>query len=255
MVIEWSPVTPGRTEIGSDNRSILFGGIGPKHMVDIKYRFSITKHPIGIQEAEELIESKEAGLASESEWKLAFDQGVIRGNDQLEKLSDRFKGNYWGKALDGRPQLMDDWTFRIAKQWSSEKPKTRLVARGIEEPNFVRLVKVEEISEYDPFPQTLPTNRATTRLLKEEVAIAVFVGIIPSFVWAYFNASQEYIETGWPGLVFGGIILGLVTGIFWRPKTTSYRLGRNCGKVKPNASKETYFSVLKAPEFPGERRN
>jgi hypothetical protein len=30
------------------------------------------------------------------------------------------------------------------------------------------------------------------------------------------------------------VVLGLVTAIFWRPKTTSYRIGRNCGKVKPN---------------------
>jgi len=32
----------------------------------------------------------------------------------------------------------------------------------------------------------------------------------------------------------GGVVLGLATAIFWRPKTTSYRIGRNCGKVKPN---------------------
>ena len=98
-------------------------------------------------------------------------------------------------------------------------------------------MKIEDIIQYPPNPQRLPSNRDTGRLLKEEILISLFVGIIPSFVWAYFNASEGYIQTGWPGLVFGGLILGLFTMIFWRPKTTSYRLGRNCGTVKPNRGK------------------
>jgi hypothetical protein len=83
MSIEWVSVAPGRTEIGSDNRSILFGGIGPKHMVEISYRYSISKHPILIEEADKIIQSKEADLASESEWKLALDQGAITGDQEL----------------------------------------------------------------------------------------------------------------------------------------------------------------------------
>lgn len=237
MSIEWVPIAPGRTEIGSDNRSILFGGIGPKHMVEICYRYSIAKHPIPIEDADNIIQSKEADLASESEWKLALDQEAITGNQELEKLSDCCKGHYWSKALDGRPHLIDDWTFHIAKQWSSGKPTTRLLAKDSIEPKFARLVKREEESEFGENPQRLPANRDTVSLLKEELVIAIIVGIIPSFVWAYFNASEGYIQTGWPGLVFGGIILGLFSMIFWRPKTTSYRLGRNCGKVKPNLGK------------------
>ena len=237
MSIEWAPVAPGRTEIGSDNRSILFGGIGPKHMVEIRYGYSIAKHPVPILEAEKLLESKEVGLASESEWKLALDQGLIFGDQELEKLSDCCKGHYWGKALDGRSHSEDDWTFLIAKQWSSGKPTTRLLTKGSEPTKFVRLVKVEDITEYTTNPQRLPPNRDTSSILKEEILIALFVGIIPSFVWAYFNASDGYIKTGWPGLVFGGLILGLFSMIFWRPKTTSYRLGRNCGIVKPNRGK------------------
>ena len=62
MSVEWVPVVPGRAEIGSDNRSILFGGIGPKHMVEIGYRYSIAKYPVAIAEAEKLLESKEEKL-------------------------------------------------------------------------------------------------------------------------------------------------------------------------------------------------
>ena len=234
MSIEWVPVTPGRVEIGSDNRSILFGGVGPKHMVQIKYRYSITKHPVLIELAEKLIQSKEADLASESEWQLALDQGAITGDGELEKLSDCCKGDYWGKALDGRPHFIDDWTFHIAKKWSSGKCKMSLLAKGSTEAKFARLVKREDNFDLDLSPERLPTNRDITSLLKEEILIAITVGIIPSFVWAYFNASEGYIQTGWPGLVLGGIILGLSSMLFWRPKTVSFRLGRNCGKVKQN---------------------
>ena len=34
-VAEWVRVEPGRAELGSQNRSILFGGIGPRKMVEI----------------------------------------------------------------------------------------------------------------------------------------------------------------------------------------------------------------------------
>ena len=233
-MIEWVRVKPGRAEIGSQNRSILFGGIGPKHMVDLKYAYEISKNPVPAAEAEALIEAKEAGFSSESEWAVAFAQGAIKGTGELEKLSDRCKGTYWGKSLDGRPHWMDDWQFRICKQWKDGTPSTRLVAREARQPEFARLVRVEMMREFESDPPTLPANRDMSRLLREESSIILGLGIVPSFVWAYFNASPGYIESGWPGLVLGGIILGLITSIFWRPKTTSYRIGRNCGKVKPN---------------------
>ncbi len=233
-MIEWVRVEAGRAEIGSQNRSILFGGIGPKHMVDLKYAYEISKNPVPAGEAEALIEAKEAGLSSESEWAVALAQGAITGSGELEKLSDRCKGTYWGKSLDGRPHWMGDWQFRICKQWKDSTPSTRLVAREARQPEFARLVRVEMVREYDPDAPTLPANRDTGRLLREESSIILGFGIAPSFVWAYFNASSGYIESGWPGLVLGGIIFGLITSIFWRPKTTSYRIGRNCGKLKPN---------------------
>ena len=77
MTIEWVPVTPGRAIVGSDNRSILFGGVGPKHMIEINYSFSISKNPVPIADAEKLIEDKEAQFCSESEWELAYQKGLI----------------------------------------------------------------------------------------------------------------------------------------------------------------------------------
>ena len=40
--IEWVAVSPGKGFIGSDNRSILFGGVGPRHEVKIDYDYEIS---------------------------------------------------------------------------------------------------------------------------------------------------------------------------------------------------------------------
>ena len=68
----------------------------------------------------------------------------------------------------------------------------------------------------------LPKNPPRRRIIFEEVSIIILLGIIPSFVWAHFNASPGYIETGWPGLILGGVILGLLSGLFWRPKQQTW---------------------------------
>ncbi|MDP6318618.1 MAG: hypothetical protein QF500_04445 [Candidatus Thalassarchaeaceae archaeon] len=232
MEIEWVQVTKGRTELGSQNRSILFGGIGPRHMVAIDYNFQISRNPISKEDAESLLISEEIELASESEWHLAFDNGLIEGSDEIELLADRSRGDYWGKYVDGRSMLADDWVMMISKKWNSGSAITHLIPSGAIEPDFVRLVRRESQSFSES--QRLPLIRDTTKIIREEVVIAIVLGIIPSFLWAHFNATPGYIETGWPGLVLGGAVLGLLTGLFWRPKTTSYRIGRNCGKVKAN---------------------
>ena len=41
-MIEWVRIEPGRANVGSDNRAILTGDIGPKHMIEIKYDFEIS---------------------------------------------------------------------------------------------------------------------------------------------------------------------------------------------------------------------
>ena len=58
MEIEWVQVTKGRTELGSQNRSILFGGIGPRHMVAIDYNFQISRNPVSKKDAEYLLDRK-----------------------------------------------------------------------------------------------------------------------------------------------------------------------------------------------------
>ena len=77
MNIEWVSVSPGKVFIGSDNRSILFGGVGPRHEVKIDYDYEISYLPIDIEIAQEIIQSEDCFIASESEWTLAMENKLI----------------------------------------------------------------------------------------------------------------------------------------------------------------------------------
>ena len=69
--IEWADVKPGMVVMGSANRSILFGGIGPRHEVSIGYRFKISRIPVPSSAALKIMQTSEADIASVSEWELA----------------------------------------------------------------------------------------------------------------------------------------------------------------------------------------
>ena len=230
--IQWIKVNPGKVFIGSDNRSILFGGIGPRHQVKIDYEFEISFLPIIREDVSEFLSSNEYCIASESEWELSFQNNLISGNDEIEELSDRIRGSYWLKFCDGRPFLEDGWLMKSSRTWDSGIPSPSQTKKG-QISEYVRLVKRPENHIFSIDSPRLPDSSDKSRLLFEESSIALIFGIIPSFLWAYFNASDGYILEGWLNLVFGGIFIGVFTVIFWRPKTTSWRVGNNCGKMKP----------------------
>ena len=94
--VEWADVEPGSVLMGSDNRSVLFGGIGPKHEVVIKYPFRISTRPVPLEEADRMIESSDVEIASESEWELAHSRGLLlAGEGATEILADTAQ-DYWG---------------------------------------------------------------------------------------------------------------------------------------------------------------
>ena len=230
--IQWINVNPGKVFIGSDNRSILFGGIGPRHEVRIDYEFAISSLPIIREDASEFLSSNDYDIASESEWELSFQNNLISGNDEIEELSDRIRGSYWSKFCDGRSFLEDGWLMKSSRTWDSGIPSPSQTKKG-QNLEYVRLVKRPENHTFSADSPRLPDSSDKSRLLFEEFSIALIFGIIPSFLWAYINASDGYILEGWLNLVFGGIFIGVFTVIFWRPKTISWRIGNNCGKMKP----------------------
>jgi len=219
--LDWAPVEQGSAMLGSNDRSILRGGIGPRHQVKISEPFEITRYPVSPKIAQEMIKSGEAELASESEWAVSKAQGLIHAEPgTIETLADSIS-NYWGKPCDGRPYIGDgEITTRRVRVWSEGGILES--TRPIDVADSYPLRLVRRPSKYFGTPIRLPRAGDSTRILKEEAVICLVVGILPSFTWAWFNASSGYIAEGWLNLVMGGVFFGLSTAILWRPKTPTY---------------------------------
>tara|TARA_B100001250_G_scaffold48512_1_gene37959 strand:+ start:1992 stop:2672 length:681 start_codon:yes stop_codon:yes gene_type:complete len=221
MGIEWEVIEPGKVLLGSDNRTVLFGGIGPKHEVKIDYRFEISKYPVKNNLSDKLI-LEGCEIASESEWSLAAKQQKIFGNDETEELSDRVNNSYWGKICDGRSFVSDNWIFGVGRRWEVGRCKGFQIEKNGNKSEYFRLVRNKIVLNESQKTNTLPSSPDKSKLLIEEILICFLAGIIPSFIWAYFNASPKYIYEGWLNLVFGGIFVGFFTILFWRPRTKTW---------------------------------
>ncbi len=223
--IEWIEVKPGIVVMGSADRSILFGGIGPRHEVSIGYCFKISRTPVPSIEALKIIQSSEANVASESEWELANSRGLLSAEIGLiEGLEDRHH-DYWGKACDGRPHYGGDRGLQNLRRWSKSGPvsiqRPPLSEAGKAE--SVRLV-IREDPDWSDNPPTIPIRKDNQRIILEEAVISLLLGVIPSFIWAYYNASDGYLREGWLNLTIGGIFFGLFTSLFWRPKQPKWHI-------------------------------
>ena len=220
--VDWVWVEPGSTYVGSDNRALLSGGPQPRHESRISYRFQISREPVGRSVTQSIIEEGSSQIASESEWQLAFDRGAISGQSgDLEELADRIRGSYWGKICDGRPWLEEDWIALACRGWFGGKPRAVFMNKDSKSPDLIRLVRRE--SDPSPLaPRLPPTSPNRTSILIEEALISTFLGIIPSFAWAHFNASPGYISEGWLNLILGGVFIGLFSSIFWRPRQKTW---------------------------------
>jgi len=219
---EWSVVKSGNVTMGSDRRSVIFGGMGPRHEVHIGYKFRISKRPIEAGEASRIIRETSAEKASESEWELAYSRGLISGRDgEIELITDSAR-DYWGKVCDGRPHFGGKGSPRISRLWQRGRAKKNILFSDITELEAkVRLV-IRDGCDWAGGSPSLPSKIDSSRIILEETLISLFFGIIPSFGWAYFNASPGYIREGWLNLIFGGIFFGVFSMIFWRPKQPTW---------------------------------
>ncbi len=216
--IEWTEIDPGIVVMGSTDRSVLFGGIGPRHEVNIGYHFKISSTPVTASEALQMINSSEAEEASESEWELANSRGLLSAEiGTIERLADTGH-DYWGKACDGRPHYGGEHALKTLRRWSKSGPVSisRTPISEVEKPEGVRLV-IREDPNWEDNPPTLPTGKDNQRILFEEFVISLFAGVIPSFLWAHYHASEGYLREGWLNLIIGGIFIGVFTVLFWRP--------------------------------------
>tara|TARA_Y100001970_G_scaffold292006_1_gene431486 strand:- start:4650 stop:5396 length:747 start_codon:yes stop_codon:yes gene_type:complete len=237
--IPWVLVEPGSVMVGSDDRSILFGGIGPRHEVSIDYPYRISERPLDFEELAAIEENSGMEIASDSEWQLAYSRGLLSGVDgSSESLADSTQ-DYWGKACDGRPFVNGAHSPNLIRRWKSGKAETLTVfsQRRTGEPisDGVRVV-VRDHTGWGDNPLSIPNRINRSEVIFEEIMICMIVGILPSFVWALFNASPGYIREGWLNLVLGGIFLSTFTMLFWRPRQPTWRI--ESGRMVPSRKKK-----------------
>jgi len=235
LEIDWVVVEPGSTTIGSDNRSVLFGAPGPKHEVRIEYPFKISRMPVDAVLAARLIEAGEVEIASEGEWEMAHAAGSLDGGEGIEVLADRTAHGYWGKVCDGRPFIAGRASVAIGRDWSDGSPRLRVIEIAESSSLATRLVK-RSPAAYSSDNPTLPIGPDRFRMAREEAVIWSALGIAPSFLWAWWNASPGYIVDGWLNLVLGGCFLGAFSGIIWRPRTPSYRVSQDGSRIEIDRS-------------------
>lgn len=253
--IEWIRVDPGTAWLGDNRGALMHAGNGPRHEIRIQNEFEISAEPITFAQWKELtgqavagensddpvnrltplmIESGLIGVQgnprppSEAEWALAAKQGAIGlGAVQVEVLSDRPpRSGYWGAPCDGRPWVpsiraggVSDHTAHTTRVWRGPGTMRGATPRGVSRPQMgfrlVRSTKYEDGLNMPPAP-------SQADLIIRESIIALLIGILPSFTWAYFNASPNYLSESWLNIAVGGIFFSLMTAFLWRPKTPSF---------------------------------
>ena len=172
-----------------------------------------------------IIQTSEADIASESEWELANSRGLLSAEiGCIERLEDRHHG-YWGKICDGRPHYGVNSGLQNLRHWSKSGPVSiqRPTLSEAEKTESVRMV-IREDPDWSDNPLAIPIRKDNQRIILEEALISLFLGVLPSFIWAYYNASDGYLREGWLNLIIGGIFFGLFTSLFWRPKQPTWHI-------------------------------
>jgi len=265
--ITWVAVNSGKVMLGDARGALMHSGNNPQHEVRVELGFEISSKPITYGQWQEITGSVivggdsdatltrlsplmvEGGVVgagdmrppSEAEWALAEKQGVASKMDvTVELLADRPpKSGYWGAPCDGRPWLAQPKAGgapipapHVTRVWQGGEGK-RGTARGttpreVTRPQMgFRLVRLSNEAYLSPEVPRMPGSPPTSSLLIREVVIALIIGIIPSFTWAYFNASPNYITDSWLNLVVGGIFFSALTAFIWRPRTKIWRISED----------------------------
>jgi hypothetical protein len=268
--MDWVTVSAGSIWLGSDDGRLSPNPVkhGPRHEVRIGYSFEITKNVYPTDEITRLLTSADTVAsnsvqiisgsedltsgsptdvsfnvrpASEAEWELALAQeqiGAAVGSLEI-LLDERSRSGFWGMPCDGRARESGAVnSVSIAREWKGTGAEPRFFSSmSLQQAanKMVRLVrKVPRlVSEDVQGPPCLPPQPSRGRFVIREVAIALLIGIIPSFAWAWFNASSGYITAGWLNLTVGGVFIWAMAAMVWRPRTTSYKVSEDGSQMEP----------------------
>ena len=173
-------------------------------------------------------------LVSEAEWELlASRMHDLDISDMPEYngeiLADQPHVSYWGAPCDGGPwlensenrsgahmqvtrrrnPLFSTWILRGAIHHSTKQPGLGF-----------RVARVHHTDTSDNIIR-LPSEANRAQILRRELLFFLLIGVLPSMLWAGYNAPG-YIARGWANLIFGGLMISLFSAILWRPRRPTW---------------------------------
>ena len=166
----------------------------------------------------------EVRLPTIAEWQCAFENNIIQTRmGKTELLCDAPVLGNRGAMMDGRPRpnnLIGPAADQLAA--IATHPRNQQITaltsvpmdRGL--PNVIARIV---ITPHRKGPaKIVPNNADLSATIRSEVIWVTLLGIIPSFLIPIFRGMEDYAISGWPNLLFGGLVAGFVSGAIWRPK-------------------------------------
>lgn len=173
----------------------------------------------------------EVRLPSEAEWMRAKQHlGFELPLACEEMLWDHPSNNNRGAPIDGRPRL-DERAGSLMKRYrasiKSHPTKKGLTFRSQtpvfspQADTFIRLV-IRKIESSEVV--IVPEEADLKAVFKQEVMIAIMIGIVPSFLIPIFRGFSDYVLDGWANLIFGGLCISFASAAIWRPRRPTWYL-------------------------------
>ena len=175
----------------------------------------------------------EVRLPSIAEWQCALENNAIQTRmGKTELLCDAPVLGNRGAMMDGRPRqnnLIGPAAAQVAA--IATHPRNQEVTALTSVPIDRGLPNV--IARFVISPQRkgpakiVPNNADLSATIRSELIWITLLGIVPSFLIPIFRGMEDYAISGWPNLLFGGLVAGFVSGAIWRPKrpTIQYKEG------------------------------
>ena len=181
----------------------------------------------GVEGAEFLADSGdtwEIRSPSEGEWRHAHEKiGLELNPKKIEILADGVADNYRGAMMDGRPRsfygIGPMASHRTAiETHPSQEGVTALSSAPMDRPldGIVTRLVITPIRTGEG--KKVPLNADFFANIRGEVFWTLLLGVVPSFVIPIARGMGGYAVTGWANLLFGGLCVGFVTGVLWRPR-------------------------------------
>ncbi len=162
-----------------------------------------------------------------AEWTHAHNLGLITApSGVLEVLADAPFSDHRHAPMDGRPRphahigpLQDHLSCIEVHPTKAKVVATSSVPMDRRLPGTVlRLVVTPQRNAPS---RTVPAEADRLANVRSELFSTLLIGVLPSFLIPVVRGFGSYALEGWANLLFGGLVVGFLSGAVWRPRRPS----------------------------------